>query len=487
MDKRPNMLMIMADQMAFDVIGALGHPAVKTPNIDRLVERGISFSNCYCNSPLCAPSRASFVTGKLASRIDAFDNGSELAAGTPTFVHHLRRSGYETILSGKMHYVGPDQLHGFEHRLTRDIHATGFELTPDWSRGTYPNPGTGVKRLKEAGVTNWNNHLAYDDKVQFRTLEKIRDIGRVPAEERRPFFLCASFFHPHDPFVITKPYWDLYEGVEIPMPSVAGDEAIHPFNQWIQTHHELDTDPLSDDKIVANRRAYYGMVTYIDDKVGEIVEELERMGLMEDTILMLTSDHGEMLGEHGMWFKRTFYEPSVKVPLIVSGPKWLSGGRRLEEIVSLVDLSVTVMELAEVRDRERWVADMDGSSLVPLLHDRSIDWKNEAISEYYGEGALKPMIVLREGNYKLVRVKDEDDLFYDLAEDPFEQNNRFGQPEYEKTITRMQTRLEEQFDLAAIESRVIRSQQERLMIAETLQTGQTHRWQPPSTGISRDW
>lgn len=136
------------------------------------------------------------MTGKLASRIDAFDNGSELTAGTPTFVHHLRRRGYETILSGKMHYVGPDQLHGFEHRLTRDIHATGFELTPDWLRGTYPNPGTGVKRLKEAGVTDWNNHLAYDDKVQFRTLEKIRDIGRVPAENGVPFSYVHRFSIP---------------------------------------------------------------------------------------------------------------------------------------------------------------------------------------------------------------------------------------------------------------------------------------------------
>lgn len=271
------------------------------------------------------------------------------------------------------------------------------------------------------------------------------------------------------------------------MPTATADEVVHPFNTWIQTHHELDTDPLTDEEILANRRAYYGMVTYIDDKVGEIMDDLERMGLLEDTILMLTSDHGEMVGEHGMWFKRTFYEPSVKVPLIISGPKWLPSGQKLEEVVSLVDLSATLMELADVRDRVRWEGDMDGVSLVPLMHGRTLDWKNEAISEYYGEGALKPMIVLRKGSYKLVKVKDHDDLFFDLNRDPLEQIDRISEPEYAAIIARMQSRLGEQFDLGDIESRVLRSQQERLMIAETLQTGQTHRWQPPITGLTRDW
>jgi choline-sulfatase len=488
MDK-PNIVMIMADQMAFDVIGALGHPTVKTPNIDRLVHNGVSFSNCYCNSPLCAPSRASFVTGKLVSRIAAFDNGSELPAGTPTFVHHLRRSGYETVLSGKMHYVGPDQLHGFEHRLTRDIHATGFELTPDWSRGTYPNPGTGVKRLKDAGITDWNNHLAYDDKVQFRAIEKIRDYGRIPEPDRKPFFLCASFFHPHDPFVITKPYWDLYDDSDIPMPASPGCayEEMHPFNQWIQTHHEVDTCRLTEGEIRANRRAYYGMVTYIDDKVGEIVGELTRLGLLENTIIMITSDHGEMLGEHGMWFKRTYYEPSVKVPLILSGPKYIPGGRAVKDVVSLVDLSATIMELAGVPEAGQWINEMDGDSFMPMLKGEPQEWKNEAISEYYGEGALRPMIVLREGNYKYVHISGHDALFYDLDQDPMELKDAITDPKYATVVDRMRDRILEQFDLEDIERQVRQSQKERLMIAEALKAGQTWKWQPPITGLSRDW
>jgi choline-sulfatase len=484
---RPNIVMIMADQMAFDVVGALGHPVVKTPNMDRLVRNGISFNNCYCNSPLCAPSRASFVTGKLVSNIGAYDNGSELPAGIPTFVHHLRRSGYETVLSGKMHYVGPDQLHGFEHRLTKDIHSTGFELTPDWTRGAYANPGTGVNRLKNPGIIDWNTHLAYDDKVLFRTLEKVRDLGRQ--EEKNPFFLCASFFHPHDPFVITQPYWDMYKDQDIPLPKVAAQpiERMHPYNQWIQTHHEADQHPLTQEELINNRRAYYGMVTYIDDKVGEIVGELERMKLLDNTVIIITSDHGEMLGEHGMWFKRTFYDPSTKVPLIVSCPARFSGGKIVDDVVSLVDLTATIMQIADVPDADEWLSEMDGASFHTILEGVNTEWKNEAISEYYGEGALRPMVSLRQGHYKYVHVHGHEPLLFDLDQDPLETRNLAMDLEYESAAAQLKARINDLFDFNDIEKQVLKSQKERLMIAGSLQTGQSVKWQPPITGLSRDW
>jgi len=484
--KKPNIVMIMVDQMAYDVIGALGHSVVKTPNIDKLVENGVSFSNCYCNSPICAPSRASFVTGKLPEKIGAYDNGSELPADIPTFVHHLRRNGYETILSGKMHYVGPDQLHGFEHRLTRDIHATGFELTPDWSKGTYPNPGTGVKRLKEAGITDWNNHLAYDDKVLFRTLEKIRDIGRQ--EEKQPFFLCASFFHPHDPFEITGVYWKMYENEDIPLPSASSQpmEDMHPFNQWIQIHHEIDECTLTEEEIINNRRAYYGMVSYVDNKVGQILNELKRFNLMEDTIIMFTSDHGEMLGEHGMWFKRTYYDPAMKIPLIISFPKQYQSNI-VNEVVSLMDVTATILDIADIPDIEEWMDSLDGKSLVPLLNGNSKDWKNEAISEYCGEGAIKPMVMLRQGRYKYVHVHDHEPLLFDLENDPHEMNNLILEPAYHDIAGILKTRINELYDFNQLEKNVLQSQKERKLIKESLHTGHTVKWQTANSGLQRDW
>jgi len=484
--EQPNIVMIMVDQMAYDVIGALGHSVVKTPNIDKLVENGVAFSNCYCNSPICAPSRASFVTGKLPGNIGAYDNGSELPAGIPTFAHHLRRNGYETILSGKMHYVGPDQLHGFEHRLTRDIHATGFELTPDWSKGTYPNPGTGVKRLKEAGLTDWNNHLAYDDKVLFRTLEKIRDIGRQ--QEQQPFFLCASFFHPHDPFEITEEYWRMYENVDIPLPIAPSKpiKEMHPFNKWIQTHHEIDVCTLTEEEIINNRRAYYGMVTYIDNKVGQIIEELKRFNLIDNTIIMFTSDHGEMLGEHGMWFKRTYFDPATKIPLLISCPNRFQS-KKVDEVVSLMDLTATILDIVDIPDKDQWMDRLDGDSFLHILDGTKKEWKNEAISEYCGEGALKPMVMLRQGRYKYVHVHDHEPLLFDLENDPHEINNLILEPEYQDIARRLHKKINEMYDFSKLEKNVLQSQKERLLIKDSLNTGHTVKWQTANSGLQRDW
>lgn len=474
---KPNIVMIMADQMASDVIGEFGHPAVKTPNIDKLVRKGVSFNNAYCNSPICAPSRASFMSGKLVSKIGVFDNGSEFSADTPTFLHHLRRGGYETVLSGKMHFIGPDQLHGFERRLTKDIHTAGFELTPDWSKGAYHNKGTGVNRLKNPGVSELNNNLDYDEKVLNRTLEQIRTFKRE--KNKKPFFLCSSFFHPHDPFHVPSEYWTLYEDTEIPMPTIAADafEEMHPFNRWIQKHHECDICELTDDEIIKNRKAYYGMVTYFDDKVGHIIHELERLEMMENTVIILTSDHGEMLGEHGMWFKRTFYDPSAKVPLIISCPGRYGEGRQLEEVVSLVDLAATIMTMANVPNCQHWIGRMDGESFEPLLTGAGQkDWKNEAVCEYYGEGSIQPMVMLRKERYKYVYVHDHKPLLFDLTEDPFEQSDLADKPEYQLITKEFEMKIAEDFDMAGIYEKIIRSQQERILLAESLNKGSKSDW-----------
>ncbi|HEU5138586.1 MAG TPA: choline-sulfatase [Bacillales bacterium] len=474
---KPNIVMIMADQMAFDVIGALGHPVVQTPNIDRLVRNGVTFENAYCNSPICAPSRASFVSGKLISEIGVYDNGSELSADCPTFLHHLRRAGYETVLSGKMHFVGPDQLHGFEHRLTKDIHTASFDLTPDWTQGVYHNHGTGVKRLKNPGVNELNNNLDYDEKVLNRTLEQIRTFKRNRQE--RPFFLCSSFFHPHDPFHITAEYWNRYDNADIPMPEVSGEEMAerHPFNQWIQKHHELDVCELTDEEILENRRAYYGMVSYFDDKVGRIIDELERLNMMEDTIIMVTSDHGEMLGEHGMWFKRTFYDGAAKIPLIIAYPDQFPAGKRVSEVVSLVDLAATIMKLADVPDCETWISEMAGDSFEKLLtggEDNS--WKDEAYCEYYGEGPIQPMVMLRKGQYKYVYVHEHKPLLFDLLADPEEIHNLAQNTEFKPLLQEFQQRIASEIDITSIRKDIIQSQQERLLLTESLNAGKKTSW-----------
>lgn len=206
-----NFLIVQADQMSGLSLGCMGHPVVQSPNIDALAERGVVFDSAYCNSPLCAPSRYSMMSGQLNSRIGAYDNAAYFPANVPTFAHVLRAMGYLTCLSGKMHFVGPDQLHGFEERLTTDIYPADFAWTPNWDKSDeridwwYHN----LLSVKQAGVAAITNQLEYDDEVGARALSRLYGLART--ERERPFALMASFTHPHDPYATRQQYWDLYD------------------------------------------------------------------------------------------------------------------------------------------------------------------------------------------------------------------------------------------------------------------------------------
>lgn len=473
----PNILFIMADQLSASATGGVyGHPLVRTPHLDSLAAQGTIFDSAYCNSPICGPSRASLCTGRHIDRIEAWDNGTELGAGEPTFLHHLRRAGYETCLSGKMHFVGPDQLHGFERRLTPEIYPSSFTWTPDWRRGAYANPGTAVDQLREAGCCDWSLQLDHDEEVSFRALEELRDLARRQ-QEGRPFFLCASYTHPHDPFTITPQWWDLYDHGDIDAPRVpaAQVEQLHPYDQWLQIHHMIDVYPPDPASVRNARHAYYGMVSYFDHQVGRLLSELERLGLADNTLVVVTSDHGEMLGEHGMWFKRTYFDPSTRVPLIVRGPGVARAARR-PDTVSLVDLAPTFLDVAQLADRDEITADLDGDSLLPLCASGEASWKEIAITDYCSEGAVQPMRMATGDGWKYVYVHDEAAQLFDLTTDPDELDNRIDDPSAATMLARLQTAVHDGWDPAAIREKVLLSQQQRRWINEAWAVGTRPSW-----------
>jgi choline-sulfatase len=474
---RPNILMIMADQLAPQWTGAYGHPRIRTPHMDRLASEGVTFDSAYCNSPICAASRASMCTGKYVDRIGAFDNGADFLASTPTFMHHLRRADYEVLLSGKMHFLGPDQLHGFERRLTPEIYPSSFVWTPDWTRGAYANHGTSVDQLKTAGICDWSMQLRYDEEVAFRATEALRELaGRQ--KQGRPFFLCASFTHPHDPFVITKQWWDLYADAEIDLPAAPAQpmETMHPFNQWMQVHHMVDVSPPTEQQIRAARHAYWGMVSYFDSQIGQLVDELERLKLSENTIVIVTSDHGEMLGEHGMWFKRTFFEHSTRVPLIVRNPHHASGGRRISQTVSLLDLYPTFLDLCEVPDRDRVAELVDGHSLAPSFRGESLAAPNHALCEYYSEGSLQPLRTVVRDRLKYVYVHEQPPLLFDLMSDPHEQTNRIDDPAYASRLAELRGIVHNNWNPDETHRRILASQRDRRWINEAMAHGRRESW-----------
>ena len=284
MDKKPNVLVFMADQMTPLALPFYGHPVTRAPHMARVAAEGVVFESAYCNFPLCAPSRYVFMSGRLPSRIAAYDNAAEFPADVPTFAHALRNGGYRTILSGKMHFCGADQLHGFEERLTTDIYPSDFNWTPDWE---HPHDRKewfhNMSSVLDAGSCVRTNQLDYDDEVVFAARQKLFDLARDADD--RPFCLTVSLTHPHDPYAIATAYWDLYRDDEIDSPRVPhtpGDEDAH--SRRLRGVIDIDRTPVDEAQVRAARRAYYGAISYVDEQVGKLLRVLEQTGQLDDSL-----------------------------------------------------------------------------------------------------------------------------------------------------------------------------------------------------------
>ncbi|MBT6085467.1 MAG: choline-sulfatase [Rhodospirillaceae bacterium] len=427
---RPNILVIQVDQMTPGVLPTYGHPLVKTPNIDKLAESGVVFESAYTNFPLCVPSRASMMSGQFAHNVQSWDNATEMPASIPTLAHYLRSADYHTVLCGKMHFIGPDQVHGFNERITTDIYPANFAWTPDWVRGERFRPtGINPQAIVEAGQCVRSLQMDYDDEVENIGVQKIYDLARFNTD--KPFLMWMSFTHPHSPFVTKKKYWDLYDHDAIDMPKVPPIpvEDLDAMSRWLYYAHGHDLLDIEDEHVRNARHAYYGMTSYLDDKVRRIMDALAEVDLDDNTVVVLTSDHGEMLGERGSWFKQYFYENSVRVPMIISHPGTYAPGR-VSEHVSLVDLLPTFMDIATDGNAPDPVSPLDGNSLTGLLSGSDENWDNTVISEYTGEGVIAPCRMIRRGNYKYIYTHGHPALMYDTNNDPLELENLIGNPDH---------------------------------------------------------
>lgn len=475
--KSPNILLIQADQMAGPALSMYGHAIVKTPHLERLAARGITFRNAYCNNPVCAPSRFSMMSGQRSSRIGAYDNAAEFPASVPTFAHYLRNLGYRTCLSGKMHFIGPDQLHGFEERLTTDIYPSDFGWTPDWSRTEeiFAPSVMSMRSVVEAGLCKRSLQIDYDEEVAYTTVKKIYDLARD--REHKPFFLTASFTHPHNPFTTTQEYWDRYDHESIDMPSVPFiDYAAR--DPWSQRYFKLirqDEHRVTDDMVRTARHAYYAMISYVDDQVGRILEALEDTGFADNTVVVFTADHGDMMGERGMWYKFNPFEWSVRVPLIVSAP---GAARGLVEHrgVSLLDLLPTFLDLATDGKPPQLIDEVDGASLAAMLHDDDRHRKDDVMIEYMGEGVFAPCLILRKDGFKYVYCEDDPGMLFDLRTDPRELVNLCGDPAHAQLERDFVADILRRWDPASIKRDVVQSQKRRLFIQTALLKGHRSPW-----------
>jgi len=479
----PNIVVIMVDQLAAGWLPVYGHDVVHAPNLTALAATAVTFESAYCASPLCAPSRSALLTGRRASRIGVYDNAAELSASVPTVVHHLRAGGYHTALSGKMHFVGPDQLHGFERRLTTDVYPAGLDWTPDWSREVSDRLPWyhSMESVLTPARCNASMQTDYDDEVAFHAVRHIYDVARENRD--RPFMLVASFTNPHDPWEIAPRYWDRYRPAEIRLPVIPKIplELADPHSRRLREMCGADEVDLGEELIRRARHAYYAAISYVDERIGEVLDALRASGLDEDTTIVFTADHGEFLGERGLWYKMSFLEPSARVPLIVR-PAGTSAAARVTAPVSLLDLTPTLLELASGPEAVA-AADLDGTSLVGLIDPAAHPSGGElsgsrapVICEYHAEGVTAPAAMIRSGRHKLVVCDGDPDLLYDLARDPDEVENLADRAQHDDTVGALRESLGQRLNLGEIAERVRASQRERHLVARALAEGDVTAW-----------
>ncbi|MDH3693039.1 MAG: choline-sulfatase [Gammaproteobacteria bacterium] len=471
---QPNILFIQLDQLAAHALQVYGNTIVKTPYIDSLAEQGVVFENAYCNFPLCAPSRFSMLSGQLCSKIGAYDNAAEFPASIPTFVHYLRAMGYQTSLVGKMHYVGPDQLHGFEERLTTDIYPSDYIWTGDWSIDRPPYAAD-MRALTDAGICTRSVQMDYDDVVCHRAQQKIYDQAR--SADDRPFFSTVSMTHPHDPYLCAQEYWDRYRHDDIELPTVTRPADSEQDAHSLRLLHQCGlTEFEATDKQIRNaRHGYYGAISYADDKVGEILKVLDANGLRDNAVIILTSDHGEFLGERGLWFKRSFFEPASRIPLIISAPERFSQCR-VQQNVSLIDLFPTLLELASDNQTPQLVQEVEGSSLCGLMQGDDVAWSDTVYGEILSEGVVTPLFMIRKRQYKYVYSKADEPQLFDIENDPHELNNLCGQHEFEQIEKEFLHQVTTKWDSDTLSAQIVHSQKTRLFLQKALSIGKHTSW-----------
>jgi len=428
--KQPNIIVIMSDEHNAGVLGCYGNEIVRTANLDGLAKRGITFESCYCNSPLCVPSRLAFTSGKYISRVGAWSNSCWLpSADYPSLPRIMNAAGYESILCGKMHY---------DHTRRYGFTEIGGNMNKSSKKGKgrrrevddlEPKPGYS-KRFNNFHP-GYSGVLRHDEKVTAGTIEFLK--GRKAAD--KPFFLLPGYLAPHFPLIVPEKYWQPYKG-RVPMPVIPeGHLESQPLN-YKHLRIAFNVEDAPDEIVRKGRELYYGLTQWLDEEIGKVLAALANSEVADDTVVIYTTDHGENMGEHGLWWKNCVYEHAARVPLIISWPRRWKGGQRRAKACSLLDVVKTIAELGMAKTPDDW----NGDSMVEWMDKPRTKWKDLAISEYYGHNIASGFVMIRMGKYKYVYHSAADAKhpagreLYDLQADPGEFNNLASRKEHKKRI-----------------------------------------------------
>jgi choline-sulfatase len=477
-----NLLLIMSDQHAQRIAGCYGDISSVTPNIDRLAAEGVTFDNAYCNSPICLPARMSALTGRHPFRQRCWTNTDYLASDIPTMAHALGAAGYAPVLVGRMHALGPDQLHGYIRREIGD-HSSNWIGIPRNDMGPLHLANDPFRRSVEASGIG---RSAYEVKDTDVTASAVAELDRLGAARRtgnaRPFALTVGYMLPHPPYVCREEDYRRFEG-RVPPPSIPRPlpEREHPWHAWWRENRGI-ADVTAEEAERA-RTAYYGLTWRMDAMVGEILAALDRNGLSEDTLVVYTSDHGDHVGDRGLWWKHTFYDESLKVPLVLRWPGQLSAGERRGHAVSLIDLGPTVLEALDAPA----LPNADGSSFLAVARDQSAPWHDTVFAEYCTDptpawtgGMAVRQRMIRKARWKLCWYAGYRPQLFDLDTDPLEQRDLAESPAHDTIREELTARLLAEWDPDEIDGIMTAREADKALIGawgRATSPPETHRWQ----------
>ncbi len=443
MSNRPNILFILSDQHAFNVIGSYGNKIVRTPNLDKLANNGVSFDNVYTPSPICLPSRMSLLTGKYPYKQECWMNSDTLASDIPTMAHSLGSVGYFPTLIGRLHAIGPDQLHGFANREV-------FDHCSDWYGGSDYNLGIlnkAQRPFKESILNSGPGQMSYeilDKEVTQQTLHFLNNVGKSSSKDKhKPFALQVGFMLPHQPYVANPKLFNYYKN-KVGPPRLKKSKSND--NDWLEKWREqTGLNQINEADEIRARAAYYALVETLDGFIGEIINALEKNNLIDNTLIIYASDHGEQIGERDLWWKQTFYEESVKIPLIMSWKDVLPKNHRRNQILNLIDLTATIIEAAEGIE----LPFIDGKSFLNIAKDDCKNINNETYSEFCMDNSLswskekEPLIsrMIRSNEWKYNYFHGYNSQLFNLNSDPDEMINLSGHKKFQKIESELKNKL----------------------------------------------
>ncbi len=444
-----NLLIICSDEHNKRFLGCYGHDIVQTPNLDRLAAMGTRFTNAYTPSPICMPARAALATGRYVYQIETWDNGTPYTGQeADSWGHRLQAQGFDAPTFGKLHFH-PRGNSGYEEHLP--LHAKlaeeGYTAALFSWLGEKMPVGSGLREEVLAAETGEAGYTRYDRSIGQAAAEWLQT--RPPTD--KPWCSFASFTYPHYPFVAPAEYVNRYDPATLPLPINwrEQDWSDHPVLRWRQHRQSLDI-PFTEQEIRWATAVYFGMISFLDDQIGLVLDALTDSDYADNTRILYISDHGESLGEHGFWFKGTMHEGSAGIPMILAGAD-VPAGHVCHTPVNLVDVYPTVVEAvgAQFTDQD---ADLPGQNLIDIANQP--DYDRTVFSEYHAVATPTSIFIMRNTRWKYIEYPGYVPQLFDMINDPDDQHDLAADPAYADTLAECAGKMRQHFSPDEVAERV---------------------------------